>query len=93
MARAIIAIDLDNFVGTSFCFCCCSPPHLLTRCSSLPQYVGVERILDPGLYDKPVGIRQKGILATCSYEARALGVSKLMGLREAKDKCTSTILL
>lgn len=93
MARAIIAIDLDNFVRTSFCCCCCPPSHLLTHRSPLPQYVGVERILDLGLCGKPVGIRQKGILATCSYEARALGVGKLMGLREAKDKCTSTILL
>lgn len=50
-------------------------------------YVGVERLLNPALVGRPVGIKQKGILATCSYEARAKGVGKLMGLREAKLKC------
>jgi DNA polymerase iota len=50
-------------------------------------YVGCERLRDPSLCEKPVGIRQKGLLATCSYEARARGVGKLMSLGEAKRKC------
>jgi nucleotidyltransferase/DNA polymerase involved in DNA repair len=50
-------------------------------------YVGCERLRDPSLCGKPVGIRQKGLLATCSYEARARGVGKLMSLGEAKRKC------
>lgn len=40
-------------------------------------YVACERLLDPDLIGKPVGIQQKYLLATCSYEARALGCSKV----------------
>ncbi|CED82677.1 DNA polymerase iota/DNA damage inducible protein [Phaffia rhodozyma] len=47
-------------------------------------YVSSERIRDPSLLGKPIGIQQKAILATCSYEARARGVGKLMSVKEAK---------
>lgn len=51
------------------------------------QYVGCERLRDPTLVGRCVGIKQKGILATCSYEARAKGVGKLMSVNEAKRLC------
>lgn len=33
--------------------------------------------MNPALIGKPVGVQQKTILATCSYEARAFGVGKV----------------
>jgi DNA polymerase iota len=49
-------------------------------------------ILNPSLCGKPVGIKQKNIVVTCNYEARALGVEKLMSIKTALEKCPSLIL-
>lgn len=46
--------------------------------------LGVERVLNPALRGIPVGITQKSLLATASYEARAAGVKKLMNIKQAK---------
>ncbi|KAJ9093546.1 hypothetical protein QFC21_006387 [Naganishia friedmannii] len=48
-------------------------------------YVAVARALDPRLHRIPVGITQKSLLATVSYEARALGLGKLQNTREAAE--------
>ncbi|KAJ9100358.1 hypothetical protein QFC20_005424 [Naganishia adeliensis] len=48
-------------------------------------YVGVARRLDPSLEGRPIGITQKSLLATVSYEARALGLGKLQSIRSACD--------
>jgi len=37
----------------------------------------------PDLVGKPVGIQQKYIIVTCTYEARALGITKLMLIEDA----------
>ena len=54
---------------------------------------GVERVLNPALCGKPVGITQKSLLATTSYEARARGVTKLMSIRRAKELVPDMILV
>ncbi|KAJ4306860.1 hypothetical protein N0V88_000231 [Collariella sp. IMI 366227] len=46
----------------------------------------------PSLKSLPLGIKQKGILATCNYVARRLGVKKLMPIAEAKKICPALIL-
>lgn len=56
-------------------------------------YVSASRIRDPSLVGLPIGIKQKGILATCSYEARALGVQKLATIKESLRKCPELILV
>lgn len=56
-------------------------------------YVGVERVLNPALVGLPVGVTQKSLLATTSYEARAQGVSKLMNIRKAKEVCPTLVLV
>jgi hypothetical protein len=56
-------------------------------------YVAASRIRDPSLVGLPIGIKQKGILATASYEARALGVQKLASVREAVKRCPELILV
>lgn len=56
-------------------------------------YVSASRLRDPSLVGLPIGIKQKGILATCSYEARALGVQKLATVKESLKKCPDLILV
>jgi DNA polymerase iota len=56
-------------------------------------YVAVARRRDPSLSGKPVGIQQKYILATCSYEARAFGVGKLMLVTDALKLCPGLVLV
>lgn len=47
----------------------------------------------PHLKSKPLGVRQKNILATCNYNARAKGVKKLMLITEAKKLCPELVLM
>ncbi|KAL2116621.1 hypothetical protein VTJ04DRAFT_8789 [Mycothermus thermophilus] len=47
---------------------------------------------DPSLRSRPLGIKQKGILATCNYVARRHGVKKLMPIAEARRICPDLVL-
>lgn len=56
-------------------------------------YVAASRKRDPTLIGLPVGIKQKHILATVSYEARARGVKKLALVRDAVRQCPELVLV
>ncbi|XP_061172200.1 DNA polymerase iota-like [Saccostrea echinata] len=56
-------------------------------------YAQVEMIRDPSLRDKPLGIQQKNIVVTCNYVARKYGVTKLMYIKDAKEKCPQLVLV
>ncbi|XP_077886131.1 DNA polymerase iota isoform X8 [Ictidomys tridecemlineatus] len=56
-------------------------------------YAQVEMISNPELKDKPLGVQQKYLVVTCNYEARKLGVTKLMNVRDAKEKCPQLVLV
>ncbi|XP_075345215.1 DNA polymerase iota isoform X2 [Mycteria americana] len=56
-------------------------------------YAQVEMIRNPELRDKPLGVQQKSIVVTSNYEARKLGVKKLMSVKDAKEKCPQLILV
>lgn len=61
-------------------------------------YATVEALLNPALRDKPLivamgDINTRGVVATCSYEARKFGVHSAMGLREAKRLCPQAIIV
>ncbi|MFB5087797.1 DNA polymerase IV [Psychrobacillus sp. PGGUH221] len=61
-------------------------------------YASVEQAYDPSLKGKAIAIagnpkERRGILVTCSYEARAKGVYTTMSVWEAKRKCPEIILL
>ncbi|KAL6400525.1 DNA polymerase iota subunit [Ilyonectria robusta] len=47
----------------------------------------------PALKKLPVGVKQKNCLATCNYNARALGLKKLMSVSEAKRACPELVLV
>lgn len=46
----------------------------------------------PALKSLPLGIKQKSILATCNYVARAHGVQKLQLISEARKLCPELVL-
>lgn len=53
-------------------------------------YVSVERLLNPDLVGKPViigGISDRGVVASCSYEARKFGIHSAMPVRQAMMLC------
>ncbi|XP_065745691.1 DNA polymerase iota isoform X7 [Phocoena phocoena] len=56
-------------------------------------YAQVEMISHPELKGKPLGVQQKYLVVTCNYEARELGVKKLMNVRDAKEKCPQLVLV
>ncbi|CAM5153494.1 unnamed protein product [Natator depressus] len=56
-------------------------------------YAQVEMIRNPELRDRPLGVQQKYLVVTCNYEARKLGIQKLMSVRDAKEKCPELVLV
>jgi DNA polymerase IV len=61
------------------------------------MYASVEALLDPSLRGKPVivGARPgtRGVVSTCSYEARAFGVRSAMPIGEAYARCPQGVFL
>ena len=60
-------------------------------------YASVEVAHDPSLKGKPLAIagnpeERRGIIVTCSYEARRLGIQTTMPLWEAKKLCPGLIV-
>src|ERR1700712_342822 len=59
-------------------------------------FVSVERKFDPSLIGKPViigGSVDRGVVASCSYEARKFGVHSAMPTRQAFKLCPEAILV
>jgi len=59
-------------------------------------FVSCERLLDSRLEGKPVligGTSDRGVVASCSYEARKFGVHSAMPMRLAKQLCPEAIVV
>ncbi len=59
-------------------------------------FVSCERLLDSRLEGKPVligGTSDRGVVASCSYEARGFGIHSAMPMRLAKQLCPEAIVI
>ena len=59
-------------------------------------FVSCERLMDSRLEGKPIligGTSDRGVVASCSYEARSFGVHSAMPMRMAKQLCPEAIIL
>jgi DNA polymerase IV len=59
-------------------------------------FVSVERLKNDKLNDKPIligGASDRGVVASCSYEARQFGVSAAMPMRMAKLLCPDALII
>ena len=59
-------------------------------------FVSCERLMDSRLNNRPVligGTSDRGVVASCSYEARKFGIHSAMPMRMAKQLCPEAIIL
>ncbi|KAI1449503.1 DNA/RNA polymerase [Annulohypoxylon stygium] len=56
-------------------------------------YASVFENANPSLKGLPLGVKQKSILATCNYAARARGVKKLQLISEAQKTCPDLVII
>ncbi|MGJ1435680.1 DNA polymerase IV [Sphingobacterium siyangense] len=68
----------------------------IVHCDLDTFFVSVERLLNSELMGKPVligGSGDRGVVASCSYEARRYGVHSAMPMRLARQLCPEAILV
>jgi DNA polymerase-4 len=59
-------------------------------------FVSVERLKNNMLFDKPViigGMSDRGVVSSCSYEARKYGVNSAMPVKMARNLCPDAIFI
>src|SRR5690554_7118375 len=59
-------------------------------------FVSCERLADSRLIGKPIligGTSDRGVVASCSYEARQFGVHSAMPMRLAKQLCPEAVVV
>ena len=73
-----------------------SPDRTVVHMDLDSFFVSVSRLEHPGLFNKPVivgGSSERGVVAACSYEARAFGVHSAMPIRMARRLCPDAIII
>ena len=59
-------------------------------------FVSVERLMNSAIKDKPViigSLSDRGVVASCSYEARMFGVHSAMPMRMALNLCRDAVVI
>jgi DNA polymerase-4 len=73
-----------------------SPQRYIAHFDLDSFFVSVELLNNPDLRGKPVivgGSKDRGVVTTCSYEARAFGVKSAMPMKQAMQLCPQAILV
>lgn len=68
----------------------------IVHCDLDTFFVSVERLINSDLIGKPVligGSSDRGVVASCSYEARKFGVHSAMPMRLARQLCPEAVLV
>lgn len=72
------------------------PETIITHMDLDSFFVSVERLKNSALNGKPViigGNSDRGVVASCSYEARAFGIHSAMLMKQAKQLCPNAIII
>ena len=59
-------------------------------------FISCERLLDKRLIGRPVlvgGVTDRGVVASCSYEARAYGIHSAMPMKMARQLCPEAVII
>ncbi|MGB1093945.1 MAG: DNA polymerase IV [Bacteroidia bacterium] len=59
-------------------------------------FVSVERIYNSALKERPIiigGLSERGVVASCSYEARSFGVHSAMPMKQARILCPDAVFI
>ena len=59
-------------------------------------FVSVERLMDSRLNNRPIligGTSDRGVVASCSYEARKFGIHSAMPMKMARDLCPEAVII
>lgn len=68
----------------------------IVHCDLDTFFVSVERLINSNLIGKPVligGASDRGVVASCSYEARKYGIHSAMPMRLARQLCPEALLV
>ena len=73
------------------------PQRKIIHCDCDCFYASVEMRDDPSLKGKPVAVGgrpdQRGVVATCNYEARAFGIHSAMAMAQAVKRCPDLVII
>lgn len=70
--------------------------RIIVHCDLDSFFVSVERLINPALVGKPVligGSSDRGVVASCSYEARKYGVHSAMPMKLALRMCPEAVVV
>ncbi|NNC83928.1 MAG: DNA polymerase IV [Flavobacteriales bacterium] len=73
-----------------------SSSHSIAHMDLDTFFVSCERLLDSRLNNRPIligGTSDRGVVASCSYEARAFGVHSAMPMRLARQLCPEAVII
>jgi DNA polymerase-4/DNA polymerase V len=87
-ARNQLVMNQENpIVNASF-------PQAILHVDGDAFFTSVEQAMNPTLKGRPVvSGKERGIIACASYEAKALGIKRGVGLWEARKKCPDLVVL
>ena len=72
------------------------PDNMIVHIDLDTFFVSCERLLDPKLNGRPVligGTSDRGVVASCSYEAREYGIHSAMPMRMARQLCPHAVVI